>query len=77
MDGMINISSFIVRIVQSKTTDRSDSYRFSIRHIQTNREFHFADWDETIGFMKSIVSLETSNLVNPDGEVTPNGESDG
>ncbi len=71
MDESIDISSFIVRIVHSTTADGSDSYRGSVRHIQTNREYHFSDWDEAIGFMQSFVpqgARRTGLLDNDGGE---------
>ena len=77
MDESVNISSFIVRIVHSKTTAGSYSYRGSIRHIQSNREFQFVHWDEALGFMKSFLPMDKENPGGTGSDVASPGDSYG
>lgn len=77
MDETINISSFIVRIIHSKTADGYDSYRGSVRHIQSNREFLFSNWDEALGFMKSYLPEGNGSLAERDVDASSPGDSNG
>jgi hypothetical protein len=49
------ISSFVIRFV---TDPGTGSYRGEIRHIQTNDEIHFDDWQDAVAFIQRYVPLE-------------------
>jgi len=59
-----NISSFVIRFVveSSANTDQSHlPYRGAIRHIQTDEEMNFLDWDEAVTFIRRFVPLDVEN----------------
>lgn len=62
MDADISptISSFVIRfVVASAPEEGSASYRGSIRHIQTEEEMNFHDWEDAVAFIRRFVPLET------------------
>jgi hypothetical protein len=56
-----NISSFVIRfVVDSAAGERSHPlYRGAIRHIQTDEELNFSNWEEAVNFIRRFVPLET------------------
>ena len=59
-----NISSFVIRfVVDSAVTDQQSRqpYRGAIRHIQTDEEMNFSNWEEAVTFIRRFVPLETEN----------------
>jgi hypothetical protein len=48
------ISSFVIRFVVESAPD---SYRGEIRHIQTNQEIHFNNWQDAVEFIQRYVPL--------------------
>ncbi len=59
-----NISSFVIRfVVDSAVTDQQSHqpYRGAIRHIQTDEEMNFSNWEEAVTFIRRFVPLETEN----------------
>jgi len=58
-----NISSFVIRFVVDKTAgeQRHQPYRGAIRHIQTDEELNFSNWEEAVTFIRRFVPLETEN----------------
>jgi hypothetical protein len=58
-----NISSFVIRFVieSAATSEQShQTYRGSIRHIQSDEELHFNTWEDAVEFIKCYVPLEAS-----------------
>jgi len=55
-----NISSFVIRFVVDKAADEQNHqpYRGAIRHIQTDEELHFSNWEEAVTFIRRFVPLE-------------------
>ena len=59
-----NISSFVIRFVvdnTSATGQKNAPYRGAIRHIQTDEELNFANWEEAVSFIRRFVPLETES----------------
>jgi hypothetical protein len=58
-----NISSFVIRFVVDSTTGEQSRppYRGAIRHIQTDEEINFANWEEAVSFIRRFVPLEAEN----------------
>jgi hypothetical protein len=57
-----NISSFVIRFVIDSTPETGQKnmpYRGAIRHIQTDEELNFANWEEAVTFIRRFVPLET------------------
>jgi hypothetical protein len=54
------IVSFIIRFVQDQP--RNDiilrPYRGAIRHIQTDEEVNFSNWEDAVDFIRRYVSIE-------------------
>ena len=58
------ISSFVIRFVVDSAAPGEQSqqpYRGAIRHIQTDEEINFSDWEEAVIFIRRFVPLETDN----------------
>jgi hypothetical protein len=55
-----NISSFVIRFVVDSASGEQDHppYRGAIRHIQTEEELHFSNWEEAVRFIRRFVPLE-------------------
>jgi len=55
-----DITSFVIRFVHPPASERMNlvKYHGSIRHIQTNRELNFTQWEEAVSFIRSFVPLE-------------------
>ena len=58
-----NISSFVIRFVVDKVADEQahQPYRGAIRHIQTDEEINFANWEEAVNFIRRFVPLEAQD----------------
>lgn len=59
-----NISSFVIRFVvdsTSATGQKNVPYRGAIRHIQTDEEINFSNWEEAVSFIRRFVPLGTEN----------------
>ena len=56
-----NISSFVIRfVIDSAAGEQSrPPYRGAIRHIQTDEELNFSNWEEAVTFIRRFVPLET------------------
>lgn len=57
-----NISSFVIRFVVDNSAEPEQkqlSYRGAIRHIQTDEELNFSNWEEAVIFIRRFVPLET------------------
>ena len=58
-----NLTSFVIRfVIEPAETEQSPSYRGMIRHIQTEEEINFSDWDEAVMFIQRYVPLESKNI---------------
>jgi len=56
-----NISSFVIRFVVDSPPGGEQihqTYRGAIRHIQTDEELHFSNWEEAVSFIRRFVPLE-------------------
>ena len=55
-----NISSFVIRFVVDGAAgeQKPASYRGAIRHIQTEEELNFSNWEEAVTFIRRFVPLE-------------------
>ncbi len=56
-----SIESFVIRFVLDETTPRSlkhPTYRGTIRHIQTDEEMLFNNWEDAVEFIQRFVTLE-------------------
>jgi hypothetical protein len=55
------IKSFIIRFVVEDSPQASidqPKYRGAIRHIQTDEELNFSNWQEAVEFIQRFVQLE-------------------
>ena len=62
-----NISSFVIRFVVDSAAGGQihPPYRGAIRHIQTDEEMHFSNWEEAVSFIRRFVPLDTENSQKP------------
>jgi hypothetical protein len=57
-DQFPKIVSFVVRFVQEQPAEGvSALYRGIIRHVQTDQELTFTDWEAAQGFMEKFVNI--------------------
>lgn len=58
-----NISSFVIRFVVDSAAGEQNRppYRGAIRHIQTDEELNFSNWEEAVIFIRRFVPLETES----------------
>jgi hypothetical protein len=58
-----DITSFVIRFVHPTPADQgySRKYHGSIRHVQTDREIIFTNWEEAVSFIEGFVSLEETS----------------
>lgn len=57
------IFSFVVRIVQDKPTPgEPPMFRGVIRHVQTDQELTFTEWEAAQGFMEKFVQIRNPKL---------------
>jgi hypothetical protein len=58
-----NISSFVIRFVVDMAADEQNHppYRGAIRHIQTDEELNFSNWEEAVTFIRRFVPLESGD----------------
>ena len=66
MDSQLspNISSFVIRFVVDNVTASGQAhppYRGAIRHIQTEEEMHFSNWEEAVNFIRRFVPIDSGN----------------
>jgi hypothetical protein len=56
------IVSFVVRFVQDQpASDELPLFRGVIRHVQTDQELNFTDWEAAQGFMEKFVRIRNQN----------------
>jgi hypothetical protein len=55
-----HIVSFVIRFVQNQPTGDLEPvhYRGAIRHIQTDQEVQFTDWDRAVDFIQQFISID-------------------
>ena len=59
-----SIKSFVIRFVVDETLSEKDSqpfYRGAIRHIQSDEEINFNNWEDAVTFIQRYVPLETKS----------------
>ena len=54
-----NISSFVIRFVSDPTEekDKRVTYRGAIRHIQTDEEVGFTQWQDAVNFIEQYIPI--------------------
>ncbi len=58
-----NISSFVIRFVRepkedsSSGRDRPRPYRGAIRHVQTDEELGFTQWQDAVHFIQQFIPI--------------------
>jgi len=54
-----NIVSFVIRFVQDDPVSKAGepAYRGSVRHIQTDSEITFTNWEDAMVFMQNYVEV--------------------
>jgi hypothetical protein len=58
-----DVASFLIRFVADHSERGSKvEYRGAIRHVQTDNEMLFTDWDEVEAFIQKVIPIEVSNL---------------
>jgi len=58
------ISSFVIRFVMDSSAEAGrihPPYRGAIRHIQTDDEMNFSNWEEAVTFIRRYVPLDSEN----------------
>lgn len=56
------IASFVIRFVLDEAVpDESNqpAYRGAIRHIQSDKEIHFSNWEDAVEFIQRFVALNS------------------
>ena len=56
-----SITSFVIRFVMDETLPDKDTqscYRGAIRHIQSDEEMNFSNWEDAVAFILRYVPLE-------------------
>lgn len=57
------VASFLIRFVADHPERNSKViYRGAIRHVQTDKELLFTDWDEVEAFIQQVIPIDVSNL---------------
>lgn len=57
------VASFLIRFVADHPESGSKvGYRGVVRHVQTDNEMSFTDWDEVEAFIQQVIPIEVSNL---------------
>jgi len=61
IDSQPNIASFVIRIVCETEEHPANTltYRGAIRHIQTDEEHVFTQWEGAVSFIKNFVPIES------------------
>ena len=56
------ITSFVIRFTMShsENEDPDHKYRGSIRHVQSEKELNFRDWQEAVEFINAYVPIENN-----------------
>lgn len=55
----LDVESFVIRFVMDPVQPVDQAgYRGVIRHVQTDEELGFTDWQEAVRFMKKFVPIE-------------------
>lgn len=57
MSEIVDITSFIIRVVRTESPTQPPISRGSIRHIQSNAEINFSNWEQAVEFMQHHVTL--------------------
>ncbi len=54
-----NISSFVIRFVSDPAADEDKrvAYRGAIRHIQTDEEVGFTQWQDAVNFIEQYIPI--------------------
>lgn len=67
-----SISSFVIRFVQDHAARETSqpAYRGYIRHVQTDHEIMFTQWEDAVAFMQNYVPIETE----PPAEIELDGK---
>ena len=63
-DASPTIESFVIRFVMAKTSKAQEaqpSYRGVIRHIQSNEELTFSNWEDAVDFIENYVPLKVNS----------------
>ncbi len=57
------ISSFVIRFVRESAEDseESASYRGAIRHVQTDEEVGFTQWQDAVNFIEQYIPIHELN----------------
>jgi hypothetical protein len=64
-DQFPKIVSFVVRFVQDQPpTGEPPVYRGIIRHVQTDQELTFTDWETAQGFMEQFVTIRNRKEIS-------------
>ena len=56
-----SIKSFVIRFVVDETLSDKESqplYRGAIRHIQSDEEINFSNWEDAVAFIQRYVPFE-------------------
>jgi hypothetical protein len=56
-----SITSFVIRFVVDETHPDKDvpsCYRGAIRHIQSDKEMNFSNWEDAVAFIQRYVPFE-------------------
>ena len=59
MDEAVNITSFIIRFIQTGSPEGAPVCRGSIRHIQSDSECNFSTWPQAVAFIESYFPLSS------------------
>jgi len=59
-----DITSFVLRFIHEPDTNTTPAYRGSIRHVQTDDELSFTDWQDAVNFIRKFIPINTQ----PEGE---------
>jgi hypothetical protein len=66
MNESPSISSFVIRFIQEPADSGQNSYRGTIRHVQTNQELVFTEWKEATTFIHRFVPIDECDPIQPD-----------
>jgi hypothetical protein len=57
------VASFLIRFIADHSECGSKvGYRGVIRHVQTDSEMLFANWNEVEAFIQQVIPIDVSNL---------------
>ena len=57
------ITSFVIRFIvdQPQTRDDAPSFRGAIRHVQSEKELNFRNWQDAVEFINGYIPIESKN----------------